>query len=401
MRPHLVLPRAALILAVAVSLAGPVRGQGLLGIGNEGSRVTQSIPLKVGFGAWAGYDSNANTAPSGEAEETAFYGGRATLRYAYVTKETRFDLRFQFAGLRQDAGGGSLDDLIYNTRLGADLAHRFDQRTSLTNNALIAWEVEPDFMVGASTSRRDDQYLYLYDRAALWLSLTNRLTSVTSYTAEGIRYESGPAAASEDRFSHTVGQQLRFAWSDRSTVKAEYRFGVTNYDSAPLDSRSQQFLAGLDQQFGQSALLTLLAGAEHRDYDDLPGVWKPRAEVSLLHRLSDATTLQWLSRAALEDTEVLGYENRYSIRTGLSVSHRLSDRLAASAGVAYVHGDLEGRGGSPDGSERGVQAHAELTYALLPNLDLATGYQFTDYGADDASRDYDRHRVSVAATTTF
>ncbi|MCB1079298.1 MAG: outer membrane beta-barrel protein [Verrucomicrobiae bacterium] len=390
------------LLAIAFGCTvDSVSAQGLLGIGNEGSRATQSVPLKIGFGAWAGYDSNANTSLGGSKEKTAFYGGRATLRYAYVTQTTRFDLRFQFSGLRQEAGGGTLDDMIYNTRLTGDFSHRFDQRVSMTNNAMIAWEVEPDFMVAASSAQRDDQYLYLYDRAALWLSLTNRLTSVTSYTAEGIGFESGRLAATEDRFTQTVGQQIRFAWSSQTTAKAEYRYSTTNYDTAPLDSHSHYLLAGVDQQFGDAALLTLLGGAEYRDYDALAGFWKPYAEASLLYKVTNSTTLQWLARAGLENSEVFGFDNRYSVRTGVSLNQQFGDRLGASAGVAYVHSDLEGQGSSADLSEHGIQAHAELTYALLPNLDLTTGYQYTQFESGDDDRDYDRHRVSMAATTTF
>jgi hypothetical protein len=387
---------------IALTLgAAPTFGQGLLGIGNEGTRVTESVPLKVGFGAWAGYDSNANTSVGGTREKTAFYGGRATLRYAYVTKTTRFDLRFQFAGLRQEAGGGSLEDMIYNTRLNADFSHRFDTRVSMTNNTMIAWEVEPDFMVAASSAQRDDQYLYLYNRAALWLSLTNRLTSVTSHTVEGIGFESGRLAQTEDRVTNTFAQQIRFAWSEQTTTKAEYRYGRTDYDTAPLDSKSHYLLAGVDQQIGDAALLTLLGGAEYRDYDSLAGIWKPYAEASLLYKVADNTTLQWLARAGLENSEVFGYDNRYSVRTGVSLTHQVSDRLGASAGVAYVHSDLEGPGSAADASEHGIQAHAEVSYALLPNLDLTTGYQYTDFASDNDDRDYERHRVSVAATTTF
>lgn len=375
--------------------------QGVLGIGHEGSRVQQSIPLKVGVGAWAGYDSNATTGLNGKSEDTAFYGGRASLRYAYVTKNTRFDLRFNFTGLRQEAGGGSLDDMIYNTRLRADLGHRFNHRVSMVNNAMIAWEVEPDFMVAASSAQRDDQYLYFYDRAALWLSLTNRLTSVSSYAIEGVNFESDRLARTEDRVTHTFGQQVRFAWSEQTSVKAEYRYGTTNYDKAKLDSNSHYLLAGVDQQFGNDALLTFLGGAEHRDYDAFGADWKPYAEASLLYRMSDATTLRWLARAGLENTEVAGFENRYSIRTGVTATHQLSDRLGVSAGVAYVYSDLEGVGSSRDVNESGVQASADVTYALLPNLDVSAGYQYTGYSSDSEDRDYDRHRVSVAATTTF
>lgn len=377
------------------------RGQGVLGIGHEGSRVQESIPVKVGIGAWAGYDTNATTSLNGVKEETAFYGGRASLRYAYVTSNTRFDLRFHFTGLRQEAGGGSLDDMIYNSRLRADLGHRFNQRVSMVNNAMIAWEVEPDFMVAASSALRDDQYFYFYDRAAVWLSLTNRLTSVSSYAIEGVNFESDRLARTEDRVKHTFGQQVRLAWSDQTSLKAEYRYGRTNYDKARLDSNSHYLLAGVDQQFGNAGLLTFLGGAEHRDYDVFGADWKPYAEASLLYRISDATTLRWLARAGLEDTEVAGYENRYSIRTGVTATHQVSERLGVSAGVAYVYSDLEGVGSSRDVNESGVQAHADVTYALLPNLDVSAGYQFTSYGSDDDDRDYDRSRVSVAATTTF
>ncbi len=393
-----------LTLAGAVALVGmPATSvaQGLLGIGREGSRVTQSVPVKVGIGAWAGYDSNATSSSGGGAEETAFYGGRASLRYAYVTSQTRFDLRFQFTGLRQDAGGGSLDDMVYNSRLKADLGHRFNQRVSMVNNAQVAWDVEPDFMVAASSALRDDQYLYLWDRAAVWLSLTNRLTSVTSYAVESIGFESDRLSRTEDRVTHTFGQQMRYAWSEQTSAKAEYRYGITNYDSAPLDSKSHYLLAGVDQQMGPAALLTFLGGAEYRDYDAFEGIWKPYAEASLLYHLSDATTVRWLARAGLENTEVAGFENRYSIRTGVTANHAISDRLSTSAGVAYVYSDLEGVGAARDISENGVQAHADVTYALLPNLDLSAGYQYTTYSSDGDDRDYDRHRVSVAATTTF
>lgn len=392
---------AAGVLAFSFLADHSAEAQGLLGIGHEGSRVTESVPLKVGVGAWAGYDSNATTSLNGKSEDTAFYGGRASLRYAYVTSQTRFDLRFNFTGLHQEAGGGSLDDMIYNSRLQADLGHRFNDRVSMVNNALIAWEVEPDFMVGASSALRDDQYFYFYDRAALWLSLTNRVTSVSSYAIEGVNFESDRLAQTEDRVTHTFGQQMRFAWSSQTSLKAEYRYSKTNYDKADLDSNSHYLLAGVDQQFGSTALLTFLGGAEHRDYDAFGGVWKPYAETSLLYRLSDATTLRWLARAGMENSEVAGYENRYSIRTGVTATHAISDRLGVSAGVAYVYSDLEGVGSERDVSESGVQASAEVTYALLPNLDLGVGYQYTSYGSDDDDRDYDRHRVSVAATTTF
>jgi hypothetical protein len=392
---------AAIFFAGALVFTGNGFGQGLIGIGNEGSRTTESIPLKVGVGAWAGYDTNANTSVGGTRQKTAFYGGRATLRYAYVTKQTRFDLRFHFAGLHQEAGGGTLDDMVYSSRMQADFAHRFNQRVSMTNNALIAWDTEPDFMLAATGAQRNDQYLYFYDRAALWLSLTNRLTSVTSYTAEGIGYENSGLARTEDRASHTVAQQMRFAWSNTSTVKAEYRYGRTNYDTAPLDSQSHYLLAGIDQQFGDAALLTLLAGAEYRDYEALSALWKPYAEASLRYRVDDVTTLQWLARAGLDNSEVFGYDSRYSIRTGVAVVRKITDRMGVSAGVTYVHSDLEGSDGEGDISERGVQAHAELTYALTPNLDLTTGYQYTDFESGEDGRDYDRHRVSVAAQTTF
>lgn len=375
--------------------------QGLLGIGKEGSRVQEPIPLKVGIGAWAGYDSNANTSIGGSSEDTAFYGGRASLRYAYVTPHTRFDLRFHFAGLYQEAGGGSLDDLVYNTRLLADFSHRFNRRTAVVNNAMIAWEVEPDFMVGASSALRDDQYLYYWNRVALWVSLTNRLTSVSSYALEGIGYESGRLSETEDRMTHTFGQQFRYAWSHQTTTKAEYRYGIHDFDSAPSDSDSHQILAGVDQQFGDRTLFTLLAGAEYRDYEEGSDVWKPYAEASLHHEFSDRTMLTWLIRSGLEDTEFFGFDHRYSIRTGLNLSHSLTDRFGVSAGVAYVYSELDGGGRTSDIDEQGVQANVDVTYALFPNLDVSAGYQFTNYDSDDPDRDYDRHRVAVGATTTF
>ena len=394
---------AGAAFAVSASMAPSAHAQGLLGIAKEGSRVQESIPLKVGVGAWAGYDSNANTSADGTREETAVYGARATLRHAYVTPNTRFDLRFRFAGLYQEAGGGSLDDFVYNTRLAADFSHRVNDRVAVVNNALIAWEVEPDFMIGASSALRDDQYLYFWNRVALWFSITNRLTSVSSYAIEGIGYESDTLSDTEDRLTHTFGQQIRFAWSSQTTTKVEYRYGIHDFDSAPSDSDSHHLLAGIDQQFGDTLLLTVLAGAEYRDFEEGGAFWKPYAEASLENHIGDRTILAWLLRAGVEDTEFFGYDHRYAIRTGVTVNHSITERLGVSAGVAYVYSELDGdkKSGTSDIDEQGVQANADVTYALLPNLDISAGYQFTYYDSDDPDRNYDRHRIGVGASTTF
>ena len=394
------LPYCFTLIALFGLFATTATAQGLLGIGQFGSEVTESSPLRIAVGAQTGYDSNVNTAPDEDKQDSYFAGGGVGVFYALANERTRLDLGGNFAVLWYDNPPDE-DSLYYNTRLTANLGHTIDKRLKITNNGMIAYEVEPDYLIGASSALRNGQYLYWYNRTALWYDVTPRIASETSYALHGVNYEDGDLSWTEDRIGHTFGQLFRYALNKTTGIRAEYRYGILDYQEAPYDSDSHYALAGVDYQLSEYATATLMGGAEYRKYDQ-NGVsfWRPYGEAAVRYQFSDDTSIRWMGRYGLEDNEVFGFRDRVSFRTGLNFSHRIVDRLTASAGVAYVHSKFE-RDGSPGMTDDGISLHAGLTYELLQNLSLNAGYYFTKYSSDDDYRNYDRHRVVVGATSAF
>lgn len=397
-------PRALPLCLTLVALFGlaitSASAQGLLGIGRFGSEVTESSPLRVAVGAQAGYDSNVNTAPKKDKQDSYYTGGGVGVFYALANERTRLDLGGNFAVLWYDDPPDE-DSLFYNTRLTANLGHTIDRRLKITNNGMIAYEVEPDYLIGASSALRNGQYLYWYDRTAVWYDVTPRLSSETSYAVHGVNYESNDLSRTEDRIGHIFGELLRYALNDTTGVRLEYRYGILDYQEAPYDSNSHYVLAGIDHQLSEYATATFMGGAENREYDiGGDSFWKPYGEAAVRYQFSEDTSVRWMARYGLEDNEVFGFRDRISFRTGLNFTHRIADRLTANAGAAYVRSRFESEGGG-DIVDDAISLHAGLTYELMQNLSLNAGYYFTTYSSDDDYRNYDRHRVVVGATSAF
>ena len=375
--------------------------QGLLGIGQYGSEINETVPLKVTAGAQFGYDSNTNTASDDEDKiDSFFYGGGLGLFYAFANENTRLDIGGNFAALYYEDSATN-DDVFYNTRFTANLGHQITRQMRLTNNAMVAYEIEPDYLVAASTALRDDQYLFFYNRTALWYGLTPQLSSVTSYTIQGVDYESGILSAREDRLTHLFGQQMRYALSAQTSLRGEYRYGITDFDRAPYDSTSHYVLGGFDHRISNYTEFSVVGGAEYRKYDQFDSFWKPYAEAGVRHRLSEETQLRWMGRVGLEDNEVFGFQDRFTYRTGLSIHQQFSTQMRGHAGISYIHSDFNGGSDRPDVKEDAVSLQAGLAYQLLENVEVHAGYYFTTYSSDDNFRDYDRHRVTVGATGSF
>ncbi len=397
--PRVASVTACLFLAFGVSQSASA--QGLLGIGTYGSEFTEASPLRISVGTEAGYDTNTNTS-SDNKNSSAYAGAGVGLFYAFANELTRLDLGGNLSGQWYDDPGTLSDDVFYNTRLSANASHRLNDRTRITNNSLVAYEIEPDYLIGASIALRDDQYLYFYNRTAVFYELSKRWSSVTGYAIQGITYEESLLSNREDRLTHTVNQQIRYSLTPKTTLKGEYRFSKTDYDSINYDSNSHFALAGVDHRFSDSTAGTFVAGAEFREYDTFNAgdSTQPYVEAGVTHRTSTRTSFRWIARAGLENNEIFGFRERYSYRTGVTVNHAISDKLRATGGVSYVHSDFKGAQFDSI-SEDAVSLQAGLAYRIVENIDLRLGYLFTNYSSDDENRDYDRQRVSLGATATF
>jgi opacity protein-like surface antigen len=388
---------------LVVCSAGDAFAQGLQGLGKSGSDITESSPLRVSVGTEFGYDSNTNTTSDDEID-SLFTGGGIGVFYALATETTRFDIGGNFAGLYYEDTAPYQDDFYWNSRVTANFAHKLSKRTTLTNNTLFAYEVEPDYLIGASSALRNDPYLFGYNRLAINHEWTRRFSTITSYTFSGIWYENNILSRQEDRHTHAFGQQLRYALTRKTTANVEYRYAYTDFLHIANDTNSHYLLGGADHEFSGYTRGGISVGAEYRDFERNSGITRPYGEAYLVYKLTEDTSVRWAGQAGLENNEVGDYHDRYGFRTGLTAIHGFTPSVRGSLGLSYMHSELDAVDGDSDlddASDDAVTVNVGVTYRLFRNVDVNASYQFTTYFSDIEARDYDRHRVTVGVSSMF
>ncbi len=394
--------KITLISAVMLGLVAGSSAQGLLSIGQFGGSddFESRLPFTTTIGVDFGWDSNPTNAPSDESDSSYTRVGINTA-YANGSRTTNFRLNAGFSTIYYfDEPPGLGDDTFYTARVGFDVHHRVNRRLTVGDSFYISYEIEPDNAIGTSASRRLDQYLYGYN--SLWASYawSRRVSTVGRYTIYGIDYDDFDA---EDRLTHTISGELRYVLNRLTTLVGEYRYAITDYETADYDHDSHYFLVGADHQLSPDLRGTWRVGAEYRQYDSGTGdEWRPYLETSLRYALAERTSLVWFNRLGYEDSELsfASSETRFTFRSSLSVQHQITKRLRTHGGISYTHDEYEG-GVIGDVSEDAISLSLGIGYRIWTNWDLNAGYHFTYHNSDTDFREYDRHRISAGLSVTF
>ena len=387
---------SAFVLAAAslVGLSG-AQAQGLLSIGADND-FDASLPFTVTIATAVGYDSNNNVAPDGFENETGYLQGGIVLSYASVSPVTRVKVGGQYSGFYYFDNAPGDDDYLDNWRATLNVVHDVSRRLQLGFNGWIAYEFQPDFAVGQTSSRSNDQYLYGYANISAAYMLSTTWTSVTNYTFSAVEYEDGN---SDDRISHTISQQFKYLVSRLTALTAEYRFTTHDYDRG-FDYDSHYVLLGANHAFSRQLTGSIAGGVQILDYADGGDSTDPYVEGALNYRLAEETALRWYLRYGDDATNSGTHVERNSFRTGLTVSQSFGPYLSGNAGVHWVHQMFED-GTTDDFDEDTVYLTLGLGYQIFDNMLLNTQYSYTNLSSDQEFRDYDRHRISLGASMTF
>src|SRR6266566_296088 len=158
------------------------------------------IPIQLTAGLDVGYDDNATLTANGEG--SLFVGENVTLTYNRPAEPTQFYLlgigRFDqyFNVNRNDVNG--------NVTLS--LTHNFSTRLSFYASVYAAYETEPDFKsdVGPENVRADHfNTIDIFSVTYHWLP---RVSTVTSYTFQRVKYADASIGADQDRMDNTFGE---------------------------------------------------------------------------------------------------------------------------------------------------------------------------------------------------
>lgn len=389
-------------LALAVLLisgSAGVQAQGLQSLRSR-SDFQDSAPVTYSAGMGVGYDKlNYKSSGAGDID-SAFLQGSLGATFHHKDQISPWNLGLDFGTIYylDDTNRSSATD--YSARVVFDIAHSVSERLKLVNNSFLTYEAEPSVGTGTSTSSRNGQYFYGYNNFAVSYAWSERFSTTSSHTVDGIKYEESDIGDSEDRLSNLFSQEFSWAWTKTVKLVGEYRFRTVNYRRADSNFTSHFVLAGVDKAWSERTTGSFRAGAEFYSSKRADKT-APYAEVAVNHATSDRSSVQLFASAGFDGSELGSYDSRYSYRIGANGTYQVSKRLTLNSGINYAYSVFDGSGATADVNEHELSASAGLGYRLWDNVTMDANYSYTLLSSDDNQRDYDRNRISLGINASF
>jgi hypothetical protein len=391
----------SLLTLTTLSVGASAYGQGLLSLRPDKDEFERRLPFTVTVDVGAGYDSNVNLSPSDE-QDSAYINAGVGVQWRGGDRRTSYDVSANYGGFYYLDPPAGTDEYLNSARIGFNLRHKVNPKMTISNSLYAAYEFEPNYAIGAGTTRRTQEYFYGYNDLNVSYAWGRKISTVTGYTITGIDYQED-SFEGESFLNHIFHNEIRYAFAKLTSAVFDYRYSLAEYDNGFGDYTSHYFLAGLDHNFTRRTFGAFRAGAEIRDRDNGGSSSNPYFEGNLSYRADKDTTLNVYARYGFEDTSIGGFQERTSFRTGLTAQRRLTDRLNTTAGLHYIHDEFSDSSidGDSNYDEDTFAASIGFDYSLYKNVSLTTSYSFTTSSSGNELREYDRHNVSLGLRASF
>lgn len=398
-----------------LSLMGAVSAsaQGLYYVGNEAQ---ESTPLKWVVGANAIYDDNV-AAGSGSKDSSFALNPFVGLSFVNITPQTTWDVyaRLGLIYYFDAPDTGNTQDVNSQSRIGVNLTHRFNERLRISSRNFVSYELEPDYSYGYASSRQIGEYLYWQTDNSIGYRWTERFATYTGFSLTGADYD----LQNNDRFTWEVYNQARYQLGPQTVLTGDYRYAQTTGNDQSSDSTDQYLLAGVEQRFSPNTIGILRVGAQFRDVDDGSNTTSPYLELALNSQVNQQFSVRAFTRYGIEGydtvrndpkTGILAeYDDRKTLRFGLSSEYAISPKLSLFGGVDYIPSAfddgraLNGVVGTPvaDSNEDLVNAYIGFSVKFNDFLTGTASYNYTNSDSDFAGNNYNRNRISVGVTAEF
>jgi len=369
--------------------------------GGAGAGGGRSVPIEITAGVDIGYDdhvlgSNASTSSSGQ---SSFFA-RENVVLSYDRHTDRTELKLLGVGRFAQFFDVGTDDKDGNLTLS--LTHNFSTRLSFRADIYGAYQTEPNFQSNVGPENVRAPHFDTKDIFSLTYHWLPRVSTVTSYTFQRIKYESSSSVGlSQDRFQNTLAERLQFSLTSRTSLVGEYRFEIVDYDTAPRDSTIHFALAGLDHRLTEHLMINVLGGESFRSFKDDGDTIDPYLEAKLAYQGSNHS-VNWTTSYGVEQPSTATALGSTTIRTGLNVAYDLTSRINSKAGVYYHHNENQGPSGtSSAGSQDALQFTLGLKYTINKHFALHVDYEYTAQSSSGGTSGYSRNRYFGGLTYTY
>ena len=407
MKINFILPSLSALLAGSLYAQ-----QGLYSIGVDAD---EPMPLKWVVGASVIYDDNVNAGNGGPKEDSFAVNPFVGASLVDVSPQTSWDVFVRLGLIYYFDAPSGIDDVNSQSRIGVNFTHSFSERLRFVSRNFVSYELEPDYSYGYASARTAGEYFFWSTDNALGYRWSERFGTYTGLRLSGTNYVD---VDNNDRFGWQVYNQFRYQLTPQTVLTADYRYSQTSGDDLSSDSTDQFALVGLEHRFSPTTVGTFGAGAQFRDVNDGGSPVSPYLEMALRSRLTEQFSARAFARYGMESYDTVQfvpgfgpveYDNRGTLRIGVSSEYVVSPMFTIFAGVDYIPTAFEnGRSlatpplfNSPDLDEDLINAFIGVSIRFNDFVTGTLSYNFTDSSSDLAVRDYDRNRISVGVTAEF
>ncbi|HEY2424007.1 MAG TPA: hypothetical protein VGH55_07875, partial [Chthoniobacterales bacterium] len=170
-----------------------------------------AIPVQITAGVDTGYDDNATLGSN--AKSSLFAAENVVLTYDRPGAHTeffllgvgRFTQNFDVTGQDEKSGNVTMS-----------LTHNFSTRLSFYASIYAAYQNEPNFQSNVGPQNVRANFFDTRNIFSLTYHWSSRLTSVTSFTFERVKYDQSSIGDTQDRIDSTLGEQLVFSLTSRT-----------------------------------------------------------------------------------------------------------------------------------------------------------------------------------------
>ena len=402
------LPLALLFAAFLLSLISEAAGAG------GGSHV----PLEITTGVDFGYDDNVigSNPAAGSSSPTSFFA-KESLVLTYDRPKEQTQVSLLAVGRFTQYFDVSTDDKDLN--LTASLRHNFTTRLSFYASVYGAYQTEPNFQSNIGPTNVRAPHFDTTDIFSLTYRWLPRLSSVTSYTFERVKYESSTTTTTavglaQDRYQNTLAESLQFSLTSRTRLTGEYQFEVIDYDTAPSRDATIHFvLAGVDHHLTEHLSINLFGGPSFRFFKNDGNSINPYAQVKIDYQAGNHS-LSWITTYGTEQPSETLAAGATTLRTGLNLAYHLTSRINLNAGVNYDHeenqagttGTLGTVGSTSTGSQDALNFNLSLKYTINKHFALHADYEYTNQNSSGGTSSggtsgYSRNRYFAGVTYKY
>jgi hypothetical protein len=283
------------------------------------------------------------------------------------------------------------------------IAHNSSTRLSFYANVYAAYETEPDFKSDVGPENVRAPHFNTIDIFAVTYHWLPRLSTVTSYTFQLVKYGSASIAAEQDRMDNTFGETVQFSLTSRTNLVGDYRYQITDYDTAPNDSTTHYLLGGIDHHLTEHLIVHARGGPSLRSLKNDGDSTTPYFEGSLEYIRSNHS-LNWTTSYGYEAPTEANASIRKTFRTGLVLTYNLTSRLSSTTSVYFHHDenqDSPSSGTGSAGSQDSLDLLLGFGYTINKHFVLRLDYSHTTLGSLGATPGYSRNSYSAGLTYTY